>query len=414
MLKFLLACGLAAVSSIDVVGTMGCTATNCVFANQYLRFGSGVETSVNAWGLFVQPWYYSTNASTWYKLTFSSFPLDTAIGSGYGSTHWSGASIVDIYSLTSRNSTTDYSGFIVDKSDTTKTVGYGRIIANRTFIISGNLIMLQNIFSLGRNDSYVKIVSSIINVGVSDINNVIIWTGTRDDYVGNTDSNTKVRGNLNTGSFVPVTYNNQSSRAIMIKNTNEGVLFYSETPGVMTSYSVCCSFANAYNAYPLSLPPMTLIPTDGSYAAVLPIGNVSRGSGGSITWYYAAGVISALTTVAQSVAAAQLADVGIPIPTSTATWTWSVSGSPTGSGTSTGSPSKSPESTPNIPITIKIYETVTFFHSDAILYIVGFVPVLSLIACLCCIGICYLRRTATRKPKPIINNFGLHLRDSKP
>jgi hypothetical protein len=138
-----------------------------------------------------------------------------------------------------------------------------------------------------------------------------MWTGTRDDYVGMTDVNIKIRGNLNTGSFVPVTSNTQSSRAIMIKNTEEGVLFYSETEGVMTSYALCCSFANAYNTYPLSLAPQTPVGTDGSYAAVLPIGNVSIGNSGSITWFYAAGTVSSLNTVAQSVAAAQVADSGV-------------------------------------------------------------------------------------------------------
>ena len=303
--------GLTSVASIDTVGSTGCTAPICVFSNPYLRFGSGLENSVNSWGLFVQPWYYSRISNTWYKLTFNNYPLDTAIGVGYGSVHWSGATITDLYTLTSSNSVTDYSGFIVNSSDTTKTVGYGVIVANRTFTISGNRIILQNTFSLGLNDSFVKIITRLINIGDLPIKNAIMWTGTRDDYVGMTDVNIKIRGNLNTGSFVPVTSNTQSSRAIMIKNTEEGVLFYSETEGVMTSYALCCSFANAYNTYPLSLAPQTPVGTDGSYAAVLPIGNVSIGNSGSITWFYAAGTVSSLNTVAQSVAAAQVADSGV-------------------------------------------------------------------------------------------------------
>jgi len=303
--------GLTSVVSIDTVGSRGCTAPVCVFSNPYLRFGSGLENSVNSWGLFVQPWYYSRTSNTWYKLTYNNYPLDTAIGVGYGSAHWSGATITDLYSLTSSNLVTDYSSFIVNSSDTTKSVGYGVIVANRTFTISGNRIILQNTFSLGAFDSFVKIITRLINIGDLPIKNAIMWTGTRDDYVGMTDVNIKIRGNLNTGSFVPVTFNTQSSRAIMIKNTEEGVLFYSETEGVMTSYALCCSFANAYNTYPLSLAPETPVGTDGSYAAVLPIGNVSVGNSGSITWFYAAGAVSSLNTVAQSVAAAQVVDSGV-------------------------------------------------------------------------------------------------------
>jgi hypothetical protein len=262
---------------------------------------------VNNWGLFVQPWYFSETANQWYKLTYSGYPLDTAIGTGYGSSHWSGTNIVDLYNLVPTRSSIDYSDYIVTYADTSKNVGYGKIVATSGFVIGGKKIFLENTFSLGQQDKFVKIVTRVINNHTSDLENLIIWTGTRDDYVGTTDVNTKSRGNLDTGSFVEVTSNTQSSRAIMITNTNEGVLFYSESAGVMTAYSLCCQFSNAYNTNPLSLPPRTLSPTDGSYAAVLPIGNITSNSSGSITWYYAAGTIGSLTSVAQSVAVDQVA-----------------------------------------------------------------------------------------------------------
>ena len=286
---------------------IGCNSTACVFSNPYLRFGTGSQNSVNNWGLFVQPWYFSETANQWYKLTYSGYPLDTAIGTGYGSSHWSGTNIVDLYNLVPTRSSIDYSDYIVTYADTSKNVGYGKIVATSGFVMGGKKIFLENTFSLGQQDKFVKIVTRVINNDTSDLENLIIWTGTRDDYVGTTDVNTKSRGNLDTGSFVEVTSNTQSSRAIMITNTNEGVLFYSESVGVMTAYSSCCQFSNAYNTNPLSLPPRTLSPTDGSYAAVLPIGNITSNSSGSITWYYAAGTIGSLTSVAQSVAVDQVA-----------------------------------------------------------------------------------------------------------
>jgi hypothetical protein len=106
-------------SAQDIVGSFGCSMPVCVFANPYLRFGTGAETSVNAWGLFQQPWYYSFTASTWYKLTFSNYPLDTAIGFGSGGPNWSGATVVDLYSLTNTAASTNYSGFIVEKAGIT-------------------------------------------------------------------------------------------------------------------------------------------------------------------------------------------------------------------------------------------------------------------------------------------------------
>ena len=335
------------VAGQDVVGSTGCSAPACVFSNANLRFGTGVETSVNAWGLFQQPWYYSHSASAWYKLTFANYPLDTAIGTGTGSPNWSGANILNLYSLTATDTATDYSAFVVDSSDTVKSVGHGRITASRSFTVSGQQVIMRNTFSLGLNDSFVKITTRVINNDTAPLQNVIIWTGTRDDYVGMTDVNTKTRGNLNTGNFTAVVENNQTSRAIMITNTNEGVLFYSETPGVMTAYALCCSFSNVYNTYPLTLAPATPTPTDGSYAAILPLGNISVGSSGTIVWYYAAGAVSSLSSVAENVAAAQVADVAAastpsatpePTPTPSATPEPTPTSSTTAASTTTSSP----------------------------------------------------------------------------
>lgn len=411
----------------DVVGSTGCTAAVCVFANPNLRFGTGLENSINAWGLFQQPWYYSHIANAWYKLTFNNYPLDTAIGFGTGSTSWSGAYITDLYTLTSTYSTMDYSNFTVVSSDTAKTVGNGVVVARRSFTISGQQLILQNTFSLGRNDSFVKVTVQVINNSTAPIQNLIIWTGTRDDYVGGTDTNTKTRGNLNTGSFVAVTASTQPSYAIMITNPTEGVLFYSETVGVMTAYSSCCSFANVYNTNPLSLAPSTPTPTDGSYAAVLPIGNLTAGSSGTIVWYYAAGAISSLTTVAQSVAIDQvISGGGVSIastitpsgtPSGTASRTASIISSVTPTQTPTRTPtssstqtlsatlSQTPSSTSSFPIQVIIVRDqypiinvssyfsstiVENFSSDNSIFVYVFVP-LNVILIFCCFfGSAYL------------------------
>ena len=311
----------------SVYGQTGCSTDICVFSNNNLRFGTGAQNSINNNGLFVQPWYYSYTSNSWYKLTYAGYPLDTAIGSGTGSSHWSGSNIVDLYSLTPSNIQNDYTNFIVSYQDSVKTVGYGKIVVSRSYTLNNNNIVFQNTFSLGRNDSFVKVNTRIINNSTNTINNLFIWVGTRDDYVGITDVNTKTRGNLINGSFVAITQNNQSSYAIMITNTNEGVLFYSETPGVMTSYALCCSFSNVYNTNPINLSPFTPSPTDGSYSVVLPLGNIPVSSSGNIIWYYAAGSISSLGSVSQSVADAQVADVIAPISSINATISKTVSSS---------------------------------------------------------------------------------------
>jgi hypothetical protein len=351
-----------AVTSIDVVGTKGCTASACVFANLWLRFGTGSQTSINAQGLFVQPFYFSQLTNTWYKLTYSNYPLDTAIGTGTTGPNWSGTTVVDLYSLTPSGSITDYSDFTVTSSDTTKSVGYGRIITNRTFTVNSQNIIMQNIFSLGYNDTFVKINNRIYNNAATTINNVYIWVGTRDDYVGNTDSNMKTRGNIVNGNFIPLTTVGQQSHAIMITNPTEGVLFYSETDGVNTVFDRCCAFANSYNLNPNTAPIATAAATDGSYAATLPLGNIPVGSSNAITWYYAAGTISSLSNVVQDVAVAQQAEASTTstaLPTSsetnsvsstssfsqTASETATVSASETKSQTETQTPSQTTSET---------------------------------------------------------------------
>jgi hypothetical protein len=342
-------------SAYDTIGAAGCVAPACVLANSALRFGTGAENSVNAYGLFQQPWYYSPNASTWYKLTYSGYPLDTAIGVGTGGSHWSGAtSIFDLYSLTPTNTVTDYSGFIATAVDAIKTTGYGKVVSNRTYVLSGNTVILQNTFSLGHNDSFVKVKSRLINISPSTFSNVILWVGTRDDYVGVTDINTKTRGNLGLNGFTPLTAVGQSSNAIMITNTNEGVLFYSDTPGVMTAYARCCMFSDVYNTNPQTLAPATATPTDGSYTAVLPLGSVQTGGMGEIVWYYGAGAISILNTVSQTVAEAQAAETS---PSVTPSVTASMSAS--ASATASVSPSESVSVTGSRTVSVTPSATVS-------------------------------------------------------
>jgi hypothetical protein len=299
----LVLCGLGL--AIDQVGTKGCTASACVFANSWLRFGTGTQTSINAQGLFVQPFYFSSLTNAWYKLTYSNYPLDTAIGTGTSGPNWSGSTVIDLYSLSPSGSITDYSGFTVTSSDSSKSVGYGRIVTNRTFTVNSQNIIMQNIFSLGINDTFVKINNRLYNNANAVINNVYIWVGTRDDYVGLTDSNMKTRGNILNSQFTPITAVGQQSYAIMITNPTEGVLFYSETNGVNTVFDRCCAFSNSFNLNPATAPIATTSSTDGSYAAVLPLGNIPVGGSSDITWYYAAGAISSLSNVVQEVAVAQ-------------------------------------------------------------------------------------------------------------
>lgn len=338
-----------------------------MFANNNLRFGNGGETSVNAQGLFVQPFYFSQSANNWYKLTFSNYPLDTAIGTGTGGPNWSGTIVTDIYSTVISGSNTDYSGFIVSSADASKSVGYGVITATRNITINGQLVIFENRFSLGQTDNFVQITTRMTNIHTSPIQNALMWVGTRDDFVGNADVNIKTRGNIINGQFQAVTANDQTSYAIMITNTNEGVLFYSETLGVMTSYALCCSFSNAYNTNPTSIPPSTPTGTDGSYAAVLPIGTLAVGQSSAIVWYYAAGSTASLSNVVQDVSEAQQAEAAPSVlPSVSPSVAASITPSISPSSSITPSVSTQVSLTPSVSTQVSLTPTETVSSSASI------------------------------------------------
>jgi hypothetical protein len=305
-----------------------CPTTYCVLDNGILHFGSGggsqhtsytpYENSVNNIGLFNQPYYKSADGN-WYKLTYSSYPLDMAIGSGTGGSNWTGNTVVDLSGTGGMsNQVVDYSGFVVTSTSldgTTWSKGYGRIVVTGVFTINGSEVEVKHIYELGQTASFVKATSSVKNVSTAQttINNIHIWVGTRDDYVGNSDQPKKRRGNLNatTGDFEVLTNATDEAKALEITTANEGALFYSTTPGTNMSFNSCCSFSNAYNQAPsTSTGRSNVIPSiesgyyDGSYAAVLPYGNLAYNATTQIVWFYAAGAIGDLAAVARAVASA--------------------------------------------------------------------------------------------------------------
>jgi hypothetical protein len=297
---------------------------NVTFENGALRFGNGSQHSVNSIGLFEQPFYWSALSSRYFKLTYSSYPLDMAIGTGTGGGNWSGSTVVELNAGLVTAQTFDYSGYSVLSSTSTTSKGYGRIIVRTTFTINSQSVEVKHVYTLGQTDNFVKIETTSTNKHASTISNMHIWVGTRDDYVGSSDSPTKTKGNLDgvDGAFQAVANAATQARALQITTANEGALFYSTTAGADMSVDGCCSFSNAYNRNPNQTQPVTG-PADGSYAAVLPVGNLAIGASATITWFYAAGALQDLGNVAKSVAAA----AAPPAPTvirgdGTATISW--------------------------------------------------------------------------------------------
>ena len=83
-----------------------------------------------------------------------------------------------------------------------------------------------NSYSIGLGDNFVKITTTAKNIGAAAITNLRYWVGTKDDYVGGTDSPTIVRGNLVGASFQQLALITQRSSALRISTADEGILFF--------------------------------------------------------------------------------------------------------------------------------------------------------------------------------------------
>lgn len=262
-----------------------------VLNNSRLRFGNGVENSVNVNGNLQQPFYYDPTLATWFKLTFSNYPLDNAVGvGGAGTNEWNidGAN-VENPALTGQ--VVDTTGFVAVSGN----VGYGTIVSTGTIDIGGHSLEMRNTYVLEVDKSYVRITTRLTNTDSTPATNVRVWVGTRDDWVGSTDQPTKTRGNLDSNGFVALTDAATRAAAVRITSGQQGVLFYSSSLKAHTSINGCCSFSNAYNQNPATS--AIELTNDGSYALFVRMEDLAVGASEEFTWYYTAGAIADLTTI---------------------------------------------------------------------------------------------------------------------
>jgi hypothetical protein len=292
------------------------TSPTFMLNNEKIRFGgdghlSSTYTYTDSFadsGMPEQPFYKLSNG-TWRKLTYADIPLSMTLGSGTSGSNWSGATVPTSGVFDDNMGLNSLSSFAMNLNDAIPrtpaqavSYGYGKVAVSGSVLLNGANLNVRHVYELGQNDSFVKATTTITNNEASTVNNVMIWIGTRDDWVGNSDSTLKERGNIVNGAFSKISSRTQASSAIRISTDSEGILFYSTTPNTKTAIDSCCDFSNSYNLNP-SLSPIDLT-GDGSYAISLPVGNLAASASTSITWFYAAGQIADLAEVVQSVASA--------------------------------------------------------------------------------------------------------------
>lgn len=271
------------------------TGTNKTINSGDIRFGNGSELSINNTGNLQQPFYLNPSTG-WRQLTFANYPLDYQFAvSGDGTNNWNTNGSLVLNPIMS-NQVFDTSGFIA----TSSTTGYGVIKVKGTIIVGSSTFELTNTYSVGLDANFVSVVTNITNIGSSNASNVRFWIGTRDDYVGGTDSPTKQRGNLVNGAFSPLTSTTERAAALLIKTANEGVLFFTTSTRGNNVHASCCSFTNSTN-----LNPSTAIieaTNDGSYSMYVRMNDLAVGASDSFNWYYAAAPLDELNDVIAAVA----------------------------------------------------------------------------------------------------------------
>ncbi|MFA6015297.1 MAG: MBG domain-containing protein, partial [Gallionellaceae bacterium] len=302
------------------------TIKNLVLDNGLLRFGNGTQASVSAIGQLEQPSYFDNTSvvngvtrNGWYKLTIGANPLDFEVGTGgVGTSNWNRNGT---FLNTQTNLAAAASGSTLEISKYKE--GTGSITASINLgFTTGEVIKVANTFTLSSGSSFLKTDTVLTNAGSVAANNVRLWVGTRDDWVGNADATIKAKGNITANGFEQILTQTTQAKALKITETTTGqgaaALFYSTSSGADTSVNSCCSFTNATGTDPrlsaiVTGSVATPAATDGSYALFMRLADLTVGQSGSMTWYYAAGAVSNINSVVTQVSNSAGVSAATPI-----------------------------------------------------------------------------------------------------
>jgi hypothetical protein len=278
------------------------TGANQIINNGDMRFGDGVELSINTSGNLKQPFYLSVGG-TWRQLTYTDvrppppdipYALDSKFGvGGDGTNNWNTNGTLQ--------SNPVMAGQVFDSSGFSG--GSGILNVKGTITVGTAQLELINSYSISSGDDFVEVLTTAKNIGAAAITNLRYWIGTRDDYVGGTDSPTIVRGNLAGGVFQELTLQTERSAALRITTPDEGILFFTLASNANNSHA---GFDFVFNPSEALNPDSALISNtiDGSYSMYVRMNDLAVNETDSFTWYYAAAALDELDDVIGDVAAA--------------------------------------------------------------------------------------------------------------
>ncbi|MDG1054065.1 MAG: hypothetical protein P8O78_05500 [Flavobacteriaceae bacterium] len=276
------------------------TGTNQVINNGKMRFGNGTQFSINAAGNVEQPFYFSTVLNNWRQLTYSesalvNYPLDSRIGvGGDGTNNWNTNGVRE-YNPTMVNQVFDTSGFSVVGGES-----FGTIIVKGEITIGTARLELTNAYRVRQDKNFVQVLTTIKNIGLAQATNIRYWIGTRDDYVGGTDQPTKIRGNLNDGTFEAITLTTQRASALRITTISEGILFFTTSArgnNVHAGYNASQNISTDQDPETAQITSTN----DGSYSMFVRMNNLGINESDTFVWYYAAAALNELDDIIEEV-----------------------------------------------------------------------------------------------------------------
>lgn len=245
--------------------------------------------------LFILVQFYNWRQLTYSESALVNYPLDSRIGvGGDGTNNWNTNGVRE-YNPTMVNQVFDTSGFSVVGGES-----FGTIIVKGEITIGTARLELTNAYRVRQDKNFVQVLTTIKNIGLAQATNIRYWIGTRDDYVGGTDQPTKIRGNLNDGTFEAITLTTQRASALRITTISEGILFFTTSArgnNVHAGYNASQNISTDQDPETAQITSTN----DGSYSMVVRMNNLGINESDTFVWYYAAAALNELDDIIEEV-----------------------------------------------------------------------------------------------------------------
>jgi outer membrane protein OmpA-like peptidoglycan-associated protein len=330
----------------------------------------------------VQPFYFDNVKNKWVKMTYGTAPFDFALGFGTGNEptttatrydparNWTGATVYGTFQspdpfqspVAGSASVTAENFSCVFEGSSPVCMGTGTLIASADFVLGSRTVKVANRYTLAANSKFLEVTTSVQNPGISALDNVNVWVGTRDDWAGidtisgdtpatltgnryGADNPQKYRGTITNGVFQTLASGTSDRASALVLESRDGAgLFFSTSQNVNTTIAPCCEslqaladatssatpghtargFQNAVTLNPSSSAISTPLGAqafkpnagaeffqnrrtdlrDAGYALILPLGSISSEGRKGATWFLGGTAYSERTSLFETVSEA--------------------------------------------------------------------------------------------------------------